>query len=183
MRRQENDHAGKTVRVTQSPEQRVRHTYLIGASGTGKSTLLLNMIVQDIQNGEGLAVLDPHGDLIDQILTHVPKERIDDIVLLDPSDEEYPVGFNILSAHSELERNLLASDLVSVFRRLSTSWGDQMTAVLGNAILAFLESSEGGTLADLRKFLVEAEFRNRFLETVRDQEVIYYWRKEFPFAS
>ena len=179
----ENDHAGKTVRVTQSPEQRIQHTYLIGASGTGKSTLLLNMIVQDIRNGEGLAVLDPHGDLIDHILGHIPEERFDDVVLLDPSDEEYPVGFNILSAHSELERNLLASDLGSVFRRLSTSWGDQMTAVLGNAMLAFLESSEGGTLADLRRFLVESDYRSRFLTTVRDQEVAYYWRKEYPLLS
>ena len=179
----ENEHAGRTVRVTQSPEQRVRHTYLIGASGTGKSTLLLNMIVQDIEKGEGLAVLDPHGDLIDHILGLIPEHRTDDVVLLDPSDEEYPVGFNILSAHSELERNLLASDLGSVFRRLSTSWGDQMTAVLGNAILAFLESSEGGTLADLRRFLVEADYRSRFLTTVRDQEVVYYWRKEYPLLS
>ena len=158
------------------PDQRVRHTYVIGASGTGKSTLLLSMIVQDIQNGEGVAVLDPHGDLIDKILGHVPEDRINDVILMDPSDERYPVGFNILSARSELEKNVLASDLVSIFRRLSTSWGDQMTSVLGNAILAFLESSEGGTLADLRRFLVEADFRNRYLTTVRDEEVVYYWR-------
>ena len=104
-------------------------------------------------------------------------------MLLDPSDEAYPVGFNILSAHSELERNLLASDLVSVFRRLSTSFGDQMTTVLGNAILAFLESSEGGTLADLRRFLVEPGFRERFLATVRDPEIVYYWQKEFPLLT
>jgi excisionase family DNA binding protein len=179
----ENNHAGKSVRVTMAPEQRVRHTHLIGASGSGKSTLLLNMIVQDIRNGEGLAVLDPHGDLIDQVLGRIPEERTRDVVLLDPSDETYPVGFNILSAHSELERNLLASDLVSVFRRLSTSFGDQMNTVLANAIIAFLESSEGGTLADLRRFLVEREFRERFLTTVRDPEIVYYWQKEFPLLT
>jgi excisionase family DNA binding protein len=179
----ENQHGGKVVRVTMAPEQRVRHTHLIGASGSGKSTLLLNMIVQDIRNGEGLAVLDPHGDLIDQVLGHVPEERAGDVVLLDPSDEEYPVGFNILSAHSELERNLLASDLVSVFRRLSTSFGDQMNTVLANAIMAFLESTEGGTLSDLRRFLVEREFRERFLRTVRDPEIVYYWQKEFSLLT
>lgn len=179
----ENYHSGKTVGVTLNPEQRVRHTYVIGASGTGKSTLLLNLIVQDIQNGEGFAVLDPHGDLIDQVFSYIPEERFADVVLLDPSDEGYPVGFNILSAHSELERNLLASDLVAVFRRLSTSWGDQMTSVLGNAILAFLESGEGGTLADLRRFLVEADFRQQFLQTVQDPEVVYYWQKEFPLLT
>jgi predicted DNA-binding transcriptional regulator AlpA len=179
----ENHHAGKTVTVSMGAEQRVRHTHLIGASGSGKSTLLLNMIVQDIERGDGLAVLDPHGDLIDQTLGRIPEERINDVVLLDPSDEAYPVGFNILSAHSDLERNLLASDLVSVFRRLSTSFGDQMTTVLGNAVLAFLESSEGGTLSDLRRFLVEPDFRERFLETVLDSEIVYYWRKEFPLLT
>ena len=176
----ENQHSGKTTVVTLHPAQRTRHTYIIGASGTGKSTFLLNLILQDIAHGQGIAVLDPHGDLIDQILVHVPEERFGDVVLLDPSDEEYPVGFNILSAHSEVEKNLLASDLVSVFRRLSTSWGDQMTSVLGNAILAFLESERGGTLADLRRFLVEPAYRNAFLETVRDPEVVYYWKNEFP---
>jgi hypothetical protein len=176
----ENTHAGNTVPVTIGPAERMRHTYVIGASGTGKSTLLLNLIIQDIERGEGVAVLDPHGDLIDEVLAHIPEHRFNDVVLLDPSDEEYPVGFNILSAHSELEKNLLASDLVAVFRRLSTSWGDQMTSVLGNGILAFLESDRGGTLADLRRFLIEPEFRREFLETVRDPGVVYYWQKEFP---
>jgi predicted DNA-binding transcriptional regulator AlpA len=179
----ENRHAGKTAPVTLSPEQRVQHTYVIGASGTGKSTLLLNLIIQDILNGEGIAVLDPHGDLIDEVLGHIPESRFGDVVLLDPSDEEYPVGFNILSAHSELEKNLLGSDLVAVFRRLSTSWGDQMTSVLGNAILAVLESTRGGTLADLRRFLIEADFRQAFLGTVRDPEVVYYWQREFPLLT
>jgi excisionase family DNA binding protein len=138
------------------------------------------MIVQDLRNGDGLAVLDPHGDLIDQVLAYVPEERTGHVVLLDPSDEAYPIGFNILDAHSELERNLLASDLVSVFRRLSTSFGDQMNTVLANAIMAFLESSEGGTLSDLRRFLVEPAFRERVLAAVRDPEIVYYWHKEFP---
>ncbi|MGD0499064.1 MAG: type IV secretion system DNA-binding domain-containing protein [Bryobacteraceae bacterium] len=179
----ENQHVGKTVRVSMSAEQRIRHMHVIGASGSGKSTLLLNMINQDIEHGEGLAVFDPHGDLIDEVLGRVPEKRIRDVVLLDPSDEAYPVGFNILSAHSDLERNLLASDLVSVFRRLSTTFGDQMTTVLGNAVVAFLESSEGGTLADLRRFLVEPGFRERFLPTVGDPEIVYYWQNEFPLLK
>ena len=179
----ENVHNGRSVEVSLSPVQRLRHMHVIGASGTGKSTFLLNMILQDIENGEGLAVLDPHGDLIDAILARVPEKRWGDVVLLDPSDEEYPVGFNILSAHSELEKHLLASDLSAVFRRLSTSWGDQMSSVLGNAILAFLESERGGMLADLRRFLVEKDYRNEFLETVRDCEVVYYWQKEFPMLT
>jgi hypothetical protein len=175
-----NDHVGRTVEVRLNAEQRVRHAHIIGASGTGKSTLLFNLIKQDLENGAGLAVFDPHGDLIDKVLGSIPPERIDDVVLLNPADEAFSVGFNILSAHSDFEKTLLASDLVSVFRRLCSSWGDQMASVLNNAILAFLESSEGGTLADLRRFLLDAEFRNRFLETVRDPDLVYYWRKGFP---
>lgn len=176
----ENLHAGRKAEVGLSAEQRSRHTYVIGASGTGKSQLLLSMIVQDMERGRGLALLDPHGDLIDEVLARVPDRRIDDVILLDPSDEEYTVSFNILSAKTEIEKTVLASDLVSVFQRLSTSWGDQMTSVLGNAILAFLERPQGGTLADLRRFLIESSYRNEVLATVTDPEVIYYWKKHFP---
>ena len=175
-----NLHAGQAAEVRLSQEQRVRHMHIIGASGTGKSTLLYNLIRQDIVNGEGLAVLDPHGDLIEQILGVIPSHRIEDVVLLDLSDEEYSIGFNILSAHSELEKTLLSSDLASVFKRLSSSWGDQMHSVLTNAILAFLESSQGGTLPDMRRFLLETSFREKFLQTVSDPEVVYYWRRAFP---
>jgi hypothetical protein len=178
-----NDHAGKTVEVRLSAEQRTRHTHIIGASGTGKSTLLFNLIRQDIENGEGVAVLDPHGDLIDRICGIIPPERIGDVVLLDPADESHSVGFNILSAHSNLEKNLLASDQVAVFQRLSTSWGDQMNSVLQNAILAFLESDRRGTIADLRRFLIEPAFRNEFLKSVKDVEIVYYWEKSFPHLS
>lgn len=176
----ENTHAGKTTPVSLGGEARSQHCYMIGASGTGKSTLLLNLIMQDIEHGEGIAVLDPHGDLIDEILGRIPEARWGDVVLLDPSDEAYPVGFNVLKAHSEIEKNLLGSDLVAVFRRLSTSWGDQMTSVLGNAVLAFLESTEGGSLIDLRRFLVDPVFRKKFLQTVQDHEIVYYWEKTFP---
>jgi hypothetical protein len=176
----QNLHAGHVAEVRLSAEQRVRHMHIIGASGTGKSTLLFNLIHQDIESGEGLAVLDPHGDLIEHILGTIPAHRINDVVLLDPSDEDFPIGFNILSAHSELEKTLLASDLSSVFKRLSSSWGDQMHSVLSNAILAFLESSQGGTLSDMRRFLLDTGFREKFLQTVSDPEVVYYWRRAFP---
>ena len=179
----ENSHAGETVAVRLSPDQRVYHCHVIGATGTGKSTLLFNLIRQSIENGEGVAVLDPHGDLIDRILGVIPDFRVGDVVLVDPSDEEYAVGFNILSAHSNLEKNLLASDLVAVFQRLSTSWGDQMNSVLQNAILAFLESDRGGTIADLRRFLIEAPYRNEFLKTVKDVEIVYYWQRSFPLLA
>jgi len=179
----ENIHHGNIVDVTLSTQQRMRHMYVIGASGTGKSTLLLNMIIQDIQNGHGVALLDPHGDLVDQVLDFIPENRCDDVLLFNPSDEEYPIGFNIFSAHSETEKTLLASDLTGVFRRLSTSWGDQMNSVLANGILAMLESDQGGTLLTLRRFLIEKNFRKEFLKSVQDPEIVYYWEKEFPLLS
>jgi excisionase family DNA binding protein len=179
----ENVHQSQKTSVTLSDEQRLRHMHIVGATGTGKSTLLLKLIVQDIENGLGVGVLDPHGDLIDKIIGYIPEKRFEDVVLLDPSDSDYPIGLNILSAHSEQEKTVLASDLVGVFRRLSTSWGDQMNSILANTILAFLESTEGGTLIDLRRFLVEQEYRRRFLQTVRDADVVYYWQKVFSQLS
>ena len=138
------------------------------------------MIRQDLENGEGLAVLDPHGDLVEKVLGTIPSWRIGDVILLDPSDEKFPVGFNVLSAHSDFEKTLLASDLIGVFQRLSTSWGDQMNSVFQNAILAVLESAQGGTLADLRRFLLDDTWRARFLQTVSDPDVRYYWNHAFP---
>jgi hypothetical protein len=175
-----NVHNGESVSVRLTTEQRVRHTHIVGATGTGKSTLLFNLIRQDIEKGEGVGVLDPSGDLIDRILDIIPDSRMDDVILVNPYDTDFPIGFNILQAHSEDEKNVLASDLVSMFRRLSTSWGDQMDVVLRNAILAFLESSTGGTLADLRTFLIDDDFRDQFLATVREEAVVEFWRKVFP---
>ncbi|MBS1594071.1 MAG: type IV secretion system DNA-binding domain-containing protein [Bacteroidetes bacterium] len=178
-----NQHQDFEGIVTLSPEQRLKHMHVIGATGTGKSTLLQSCIVQDILLGNGLAVLDPHGDLLEGILPYIPDNRLDDVILIDPSDAEHPVGFNILSAHSDIEKEILASDLVAVFKRLSTSFGDQMYSVLANAILAFVESTEGGTLIDLRRFLIERPYREQFLKTVTDPSVVYYWQKEYPLLK
>lgn len=178
-----NIHHGKEQLASISASQRLKHMHVLGATGTGKSTFLLNLISQDMQLGNGIAVLDPHGDLIESILTQVPEDRINDVIIIDPSDADFPIGFNVLSAHSEIEKDVLSSDLVAVFRRLSSSWGDQMNSVLANAILAILESSEGGTLIDLRRFLVEKSFRDTFLKSVADPSIVYYWNKEYPLLK
>jgi len=115
-----------------------------------------------------------------RILALVPDKRLGDVVLFDPADEEFPIGFNALDAHSDRERELLASDLVGVFRRFSTSWGDQMSAVLGNAVMAFLETAGGGSLLDLRRFLMDRDTRMAVLATVNDPLVNSFWRDEFP---
>lgn len=175
-----NSHLGKETQVTLSNQIRLRHMHVIGGTGTGKSSLLLNLITQDIEQGRGITVLDPHGDLIEEVISHIPEERLKDVVLVDPSDSEYPIGLNLLSAYSESEKTILASDLVALFRRFATSWGDQMTSVLANAITAILESHNGGTLIDLRRVLVEPSFRNKFLQTVDDPNIQYYWKNEYP---
>jgi hypothetical protein len=166
-----NHHHGTQRMVFLDNIQRLQHMHIIGATGTGKSTLLLSLMQQDIEQGNGFACLDPHGDLIESILHYIPKGSINDVVLIDPSDSEFPIGFNLLQAHSDLEKELLSSDLVALFRRFSTSWGDQMNSVLANAILAFLESTKGGTLVDLRHFLIEKSYRDQFLTTVTDPKL------------
>lgn len=178
-----NLHQGNERIPTLNATLRLKHMHVIGATGTGKSTFMQTCIVQDILLGNGVAVLDPHGDLIESILPYIPENRYDDVIIIDPSDGEFPVGFNILSAHSDIEKEILASDLVAVFRRLSTSFGDQMHSVLANAILAFVESREGGTLIDLRRFLIEKPYRDTFLKTVTDPSVVYYWQKEYPLLK
>lgn len=177
----ENIHAGNKQIIRVSPAS---HSLLIGGTGTGKSTLLLSQIIQNIAAGDsGVCLVDPHGDLVDEVMARVPGHRIRDVILFDPADEKFPIGFNILQANSETEKNFLASDLVATFRSYSTSWGDVMDSVLANAVLAFVESSRGGTLFDLKRFLVEKEFRRQFLETVQDEAVRYFWTNEFPMIA
>lgn len=178
-----NEHQGVSIAVGIPELERLRHIHIMGATGTGKSTLLHSLIMHDIHAGDGCMVLDPHGDLISAILSNLPQSRIADVLIIDPSDSEYPIGFNILSAHSELEKELLASDLVMVLKRFSTSWGDQMHSVLANAILALLYNTTVYHIGDLRRFLIEAAYRTTVLSSVTDEHIVYYWQKEFPLLK
>lgn len=178
-----NEHQGSTVEVRLDDEARYKHVHLLGSTGTGKSTLLMQLALQDIAAGRGAMVLDPHGDLIDGILCRIPKMRKDDIILIDPSNIAVPIGLNILAHDGGAQPDVLAADIVAVFRRLSTSWGDQMNSVLSNAILAFLENTRQGTLIDLRRFLIEKPFRDRWLSTATDPAISYYWRHEYPLLK
>ena len=179
----ENYHAGITREVYLTSENRVRHMQILGISGMGKSTLLYRLLEQDVKNGEGFALLDPHGDLVEEVLSIIPDERIDDVVLLDLANETHAVAFNVLHASSEDERTRLAADLVSVFRRLSISWGDRMDVIFRNTILTFLKSERGGTLDDMQRFLLDANTRREFLTTVKDKALRYYWETAFTKFS
>lgn len=174
-----NSHLGIEKKVTLNDSQRLRHCHIVGATGTGKSTLISNLFLEDVKHGNGCVIFDPHGDTIEEIIPHIPEGRLNDVILIDPSDNEYSFGFNLLSANTEVEKIVLSSDLVEAFRRHSTSWGDQMTSVLSNAINTFLNSSKGGTLIELKRFILENSFRKEFLKTVSDKSIHYYWDNEY----
>lgn len=178
-----NRHIDKTVNASLSDEQRTRHIHIIGSSGSGKTTLLLNLIRQDMKRGQGLCVIDPHGDLIDDVVAGVPEARMDDVILFDPSDADFPIAFNILNANTEYEKTMLSSDLVAAFRSMSTSWGDVMDTVLANAILTVLEHPEGGTLLDLKRLLSDKNFRDAFLKKIDDQGIRHFWQHEYPMIA
>ena len=178
-----NAHHGLETPVTIDDQARLRHMHIIGATGVGKSTFMAQMLIEDIQLGNGCALFDPHGDIVEDILLRIPEHRKDDVIIVDPSDTEFPIGFNILSAETEVEKIVLSSDIVSNFKRYATSWGDTMTSVLSNAINTFLESDKQGTLIELKRFLLESKFREQFLKTVGDTSLHYYWKHEYPMLK
>ena len=114
----DTDYRGDRIRFGIKEEDKFRHVYIVGKTGTGKSTFISNMIISDMQAGNGICVLDPHGELVDQIIESVPPNRINDVILFDISDTEYPIGFNLLQADNEDEKNRIASGVVSTFEKL-----------------------------------------------------------------
>jgi len=158
---------------------RSRHLYTLGASGSGKSTLLLNMIVQDIDNGAGLAVIDPHGDLISKILPHIPKRRIADTILFNAADDEHPIALNPLQARSRQEQEQVRDEFMTLFQRLFVS-GDapRMLHILRFAITTLVQSGNK-TFFDIRRLLINPEFRRSVLATITNQHVLEFWQQEF----
>lgn len=178
-----NEHNGTETEVMLNDEMRLRHKHIIGATGVGKSTLLANMLIEDMNAGNGCALFDPHGDIVEDILLRIPEHRKNDVIIIDPSDEKYSIGFNLLGATTDAEKIVLSSDLVSSFKRHATAWGDNMSAVLSNAINTFLESNRNGTLIELKRFLLEDKFRKEFLTSVDDPSIHYYWNNEYAMVS
>ena len=123
-----NHHHGESHIVGLNDQARLRHTHIIGSTGVGKSTLIANMMIEDMKRGNGCCLFDPHGDIVEDILLRVPEHRKDDVILIDPSNLDFPIGFNLLHASTEAEKMVLSSDLVSAFKRYATSWGDNRSA-------------------------------------------------------
>ncbi len=165
------------------PIDRARHTYIIGKTGMGKSTLLENMIYTDILNGRGVAVIDPHGDLVETILANIPKSRTNDIVLFDPADQEYPIGFNMLdNPHPEL-RPIVAGGLVSIFKKMfAESWGPRLEYILRNTILTLLLIPET-TLISIPLMLTHEAYRRKVVSKIDDPILVQFWNEEFAKMS
>jgi CxxC-x17-CxxC domain-containing protein len=160
-------------------DDRRRHMYTIGKTGMGKSTLLENMIVKDIYAGEGVAVVDPHGDLAEKVMRYIPKERVNDVIYFNPADTEYPIAFNVVEQVEPELRYLVASGLIEVFRKLwADSWGPRLEYILRNTILAILDYPSA-TLLAVTRMLSDKEFRKKIVDKVQDPVVKSFWMKEF----
>lgn len=160
-------------------DDRRRHMYLIGKTGMGKSTILENMIIDDIRAGHGVAVVDPHGDLAEKIIEFIPEERIKDVIYFNPSDIEYPIAFNVVEQVEPHLRHLVASGLIGVFQKLwADSWGPRLEYILRNAILAILDYP-GSTLLGVVRILSDKPFRKKVVANIKDPVVKSFWEKEF----
>lgn len=161
------------------PGDKLGHIYCIGKTGTGKSSLLLNMAISDIRQGYGVGVIDPHGDLSTQLLDFIPKERIKDVIYFNPGDVEYPIGFNPLSNVSEEDRYMVTASIVTALKMLfNESWGPRLEHILRFSILTLL-SFPHATLLDIQPLLTDYEFRKKVLLSVTDSTVLDFWFKEF----
>lgn len=158
---------------------RRQHMYVIGKTGTGKSAMLHNLIIQDIANGEGVCVVDPHGELVESILTKIPKERLKDVVYFNPADSEYPMGFNVLELPDPKYKHLVASGLMGIFTKIwAGTWSARMEYILNNAVLALLDTP-GSTLLGISRILVDKQYRQQILANVKDPVVRSFWLNEF----
>lgn len=155
------------------------HMYILGKTGTGKSTLFETLIRQDLSNGHGLALLDPHGDLVEKVLSEVPAGRRADLIYFDAADAEHPLGFNPLECVAPEYRPLAASGLLSVFQHIwADSWGPRLEHILRNALLALLEQPQA-TLADITRLLDDNAFRKQAAARVNNEQVRNFWLKEY----
>ncbi|MEA3296076.1 MAG: type IV secretion system DNA-binding domain-containing protein, partial [Patescibacteria group bacterium] len=161
------------------PDDRRRHIYAVGKTGMGKTAMLQNMAVQDIQQGKGMAFIDPHGEASEELLSFVPQSRIKDVVYFNPSDLDFPIAFNIMEKVSAEKRHLIASGLMGVFKKIWPDvWSARMEYILNNAILALLEYP-GSTLLGVNKMLSDVEYREQVVDKITDPVIKAFWTQEF----
>ena len=160
-------------------DDRRRHMYIIGKTGMGKTTMLENLVISDIQAGKGLAIVDPHGDFAEKILDYIPSSRVNDVVYFNPADVDYPIAFNIMEQVDSRYRHLIASGLIGVFKKIwADSWGPRLEYLLRNAILGLLEYP-GSTILAVPRMLVDENYREKVIKKISDPVVKAFWNDEF----
>jgi len=158
---------------------RGKHMYIIGKTGMGKTTLLENIAIQDIKNGNGLGIVDPHGEFAEKMIDHVPPSRINDVIYFDPSDLEFPIAFNVIEKVNLEYRHLVASGIMGVFKKIWPDvWSPRMEYILSNSVLALLEYP-GSTLLGINRMLADKDYRNKVVERITDSSVKSFWINEF----
>ncbi len=177
----ENNYRGVKTQIRISKEDRRRHMYGIGQTGTGKSVLLTNLILQDIKNGEGVCVIDPHSELIESILERIPKERAEDVIIFDPVDTERPLGFNLLESKNEGQKDLLANEAMSIFIKLfgGEIFGPRIQDYFRNGALTLMSDNENpGTLIDIVRLFTDDDFQKKWVEKVSNPVVKSFWENQ-----
>lgn len=160
-------------------DDRRRHMYIIGKTGMGKTTLIENMVIQDILNGHGVAFVDPHGDSVEKVLGYIPSNRINDVVYVNPADMDYPIAFNPLESVDPKYKHLVASGLMGVFTKIWAGvWSPRMEYILSNTILALLDSP-GNTMMGIARMLVNKAYRKKIVDNIKDPVVKSFWVDEF----
>ncbi|HUQ85069.1 MAG TPA: type IV secretion system DNA-binding domain-containing protein [Candidatus Limnocylindrales bacterium] len=187
-----NTYGGEQTKVGLPVSNRKEHTYIVGKTGTGKTTIIEGMALQDITNGKGIAVIDPHGDLIEHLLTLIPKNRLKDVVLVNPADKDYPLGLNILSPGTHFsdvdeENGFITRSLMAVFMKITPDkhWGQRMEHILRNATLTALKAPTPTpetpyiSLLSIQKLLTDSNYRRRITQTLTDPVLKQFWEKEY----
>lgn len=173
------DSRGKRVPFGIKARDRERHMYVIGKTGMGKSTLLENMAIQDIRNGEGFAFIDPHGSAVEKLLDYIPAERVKDVVYFAPFDMEHPIAFNVMEDVGYDKRHLVVSGLMATFKKIWVdAWSARMEYILSNTLLALLEYPDA-TLMGVNRMYTDKAYRKKVIEHVKDPVVKDFWTKEF----
>jgi hypothetical protein len=178
--------AKKEIRLDDN--DRRRHMYLVGQTGTGKSTFLENLALQDMLEGKGFAFVDPHGDTAEKLLSMVPKERTEDVIYFSPADMDYPLGLNMFEFHSDDQKDFLIQEAINMLYKL---YDPGHTGIIGpryehlfrNAALAVMADPDGGTFVDIPKLFRDPSFVEQKLKYVKDQNVLEFWRKEMPASQ